>query len=448
MRKYSLHFLVLIISLSLFSIPTVHVVFEQNNNSYHLSHHSKYTHHYPHVIKDNLFSYSSTQLQKYFDNHHYSEKDVLAQNALYMSDAFVQLIKTYPDYEKALTKLYKKLKHMNVFQRCIHWISHSNKHLKRIEHLYQELKQYHQCTTTKALSFATFYHINLLHLFPYNEASVAQQVYKNYISILERASNIADHNSIVRDSIGKASGIGLEANKQGYTKYAAKIADFCWLMLDCAIAFDEGIYLGAAHTFDAITHPVETIKNSLIGIGMIACGLSKLISIPIECVLLYATDEHDFYLRTDVICDQLIAIANNIMRYVETTPPRDIVKQGSALLTETVLLTKISSFAYDVSKKLLPPAFNYIEYVTKTEPVVCFADGAIVKVDVPKNINLKAIRDNISKIESIQSFPQGISKKLPSISLNIQEVTQAIQAIEPNRIHHNFNSNNRKTCLV
>gem|GEM_PF-1933077 len=442
MRMYYFFFLLITAYSALFSIPTAHVAFEQNQNHnlHDFFHYNKHAYHYSYQKKDNLFAYSSAQLQQHFENHGYSEKDILACNVLYMSDAFIQLTKTYSGYEKAVTKLYHKLKRAWCFQKTYNWLitgTYCPKLFKRVCRLHKELKQYQQVTTQKALSFADMYHINLINFFPYNGSSVAQQMYKNYITILERASNIADHNSIIRDSIGKASHIGLEANKQGYTKYAAKIADFCWLMLDCAAACDEGIYLGASHTLDAIIHPVETIKNSLVGVAMIAYGLSKLIAIPVECAFLYATDEHGFYLRTNAICDQLTAIARNIMQYVETTPPRDIVKQSSALLTEAVLLTKISSFAYDISKKLLPIACNCIEYVTKKEPVVCLAEGAVIKVDVPQNIQNKLskniahfTKDDTSLVyEQIQHSAEAL---VPYAETGIEHAPAAISTkIEP-----------------
>ena len=195
--------------------------------------------------------------------------------------------------------------------------------------------------------------------------------YKNYIDILHRASDIPIHNTIIRDCIGQASGIGLEANKHGYTTCASQLADFCFTMLDCAAAFDEGIYLGAMQAVDAITHPIETIKNSLIGIGVIAHGLSKLISIPTECAFLYVTNRDCFYIQANVIYRQLTTIAQQVIRYIETTPPRNIVKQGSAFLTEGVLLTKICSFAHNISKRLFPITQNYFEYITKKELAAC-----------------------------------------------------------------------------
>jgi hypothetical protein len=440
MLKYYLYFLLLITHLSLISVPTCYLSFDQettlaiNVRIYNCPHRNNI-----YNERDNLFAYSSVQLQQYFNYHHYSEKDILSQNMLYMSDEFVQLTRTYPGYEKAITELYKKLKRMWVFQRAVQYLFYGSYYpnlFKRVKYLYKELRQYQHIATENAKSFAQLYDINLLSSFPHNDSLVTRNIYKNYIDILQRAYRISVQNTVIRDCIGQALSIGLEANKNGYINCASQLADFCLTMLDCAAAFDEGIYLGAMQTVDAISHPIETIKNSIIGIGMIAHGLSKLVSIPVECALLYAADRDCFYIQKDVIINQLTKIIGNAMHYVQITPPRNIVKQGSAFITEGILLTKICTFAHNVSKQLLPVAQGYFEYITKKEPMACLADGTIIEVTIPKQTNIVPIKNNILKMESAYPIPMNISKNIPSISHNIQEVFNAIAAIEPNRIHH------------
>src|SRR5436190_5790192 len=235
--NYYLFSLFLIINLTLIAIPTCYEAFEKDTQqkAYHPLHNDKPIYH-SYDQKDNLFTYSSTQLQRYFDYHHYSEKDILSQDMLYISDDFVQLAKTYPGYEKSIKKLYKKLKRLWVFQRATNYLFRGTyyPHLsKRITHLHKELRKYQHVVTENAKSFAQLYDINLLTLYPYKNPLVTRNIYKNYIDILHRASDIPIHNTIIRDCIGQASGIGLEANKHGYTTCASQLADFCFTMLDC-----------------------------------------------------------------------------------------------------------------------------------------------------------------------------------------------------------------------
>src|SRR2546429_194625 len=60
----------------------------------------------------NLAAYSNAQLKDYFSYYGYTEKHILAFDALYMSDEFVELAKTYPGYEQAIIEIRRKLHNM------------------------------------------------------------------------------------------------------------------------------------------------------------------------------------------------------------------------------------------------------------------------------------------------------------------------------------------------
>src|SRR5204863_6642833 len=128
--------------------------------------------------RDNLFAYSSAQLQQYFDYHHYSEKDILEQNVLYMSDEFVKLAKTYPGYYHAIKGLYKQLKRMGAASRLINIAngSYCAKLFKRVLYLYKETELAKKFITEKAEQFANTYNINLIELFPYNGTLATQDM--------------------------------------------------------------------------------------------------------------------------------------------------------------------------------------------------------------------------------------------------------------------------------
>ncbi len=442
MRIYYLYLLLFITHLPLIAIPTCHIFFEQpdtRSHVYRIPDYNAHYHHHSYETKENLFVYSSGQLQHYFDCNHYSEKDILSQNVLYISDEFVQFAKTYPGSEQSITKLHHKLAKLSWFQKTYHWLVHGSycpTLFKRVQRLYKEVKQYQQLTNTPAKSFAHLYNINLMALLPSQKPIASYNIYKDYIDILEQAYSIPVHNVVIRDCIGKASHIGLEANKYGLTKQASQLADFCHTIIDCAKAFGEGIYLGTVNTIETIIHPVETVKNSIIGIGVITHALSKLVSIPAECVFLYATDTDHYYIRKNEIINQLETLVDKTFNYLYTTQKRDFIKQGVSILTEGALLTKIFIFAHNLSKNLLPLTKSYFEYVIKKEPLACLANGTMIKVAIPKNINTKPLNDTILKIESSQLLSQNIGQHTSTISHTIQEIFTAIAEIEPNRIHH------------
>jgi len=366
-----------------------------------------------------LFAYSTLNLQYYFDSHHYTEKEILACDTLYISDEFIQLAKTLPKYEHSIKNLYHKLYNMGWLGRVgnIPFGCYCSGLFKKVEKLYREIKQIKKLLSPQAEQFAHTYNINLINLFPNNKSTFIQNIYQNYIHILNEVSLIPQHNIIARDCIGQASNIGLEANKNGHTKQASQLADFCWTIIDLSKAFGEGIYLGTSNTIAAITHPIETIKNSLIGIGIITYGLSKLVSIPMECAFLYATDRNCFYIETNTIHKQLTTIIQNAIHYAQTTPTRNIVKQSSAFITESILLTKICTFTHNAAKQLLPIMHNYFEYITKKESTACLANGTVIEVKISKNTKHSYTQNIIASLSPEGTFGQ--TQKQLNITKNI-----------------------------
>jgi hypothetical protein len=429
--------------------------------------HSDYRHSSTHTI--DLLTCSASQLALYFFYHGYSEKDILSENTLYMSDEFVKLAKTYPGYEAAITDLHKKLTKMTrlgmVFQTMSG--SHCTGLIERIHQLYKEiqsrrqvvnaqansqgnttatcslLKQWqqdaatcHDYNTKKRLekridaltqqytiirdhhtsldshAFARKYHLNLDKVAPKNSPAIAYVLYQEYVDILETASHIPKQgNEILRDTLGQASSIGLEANKAGYLETASQLADFCWTILDYTKAVGEGIYLGATNTLHTLTHPVQTVKNALIGIATIAYGLTKAIGTVGECGLLYAIDSERYYIRRDIIINQLKTITEDASNYLASTSARDVIKHGTAFVTESMLLAKTFTLARDISRRMLPIAMKYFEYITIEEPFACLVNGELIAIEIPKGMNIGSLEGNMLKMESKQ-LPAQVSNRL------------------------------------
>lgn len=405
MLKYYLYFLFLISHLPLISIPSCHLSFNQKENQgYSYQPNFLYADQYKHLhnlydATGSLLTYSVLDLKNYFNYHYYSDEDILACSVLYMSDDFVQLAKACPGYNHAIKNLYSKLKRMGSLCKLNNIVhgSYCVGLFKRVRHLCKEMEIAKKFVNKKTEQFADAYNINLTELFPVSGSISAQCIYQSYINILDEASLISRQNTIIRDCIGQASSIGLEANKSGYTKQASALANFCWTVIDLTKAFGEGICLGAVQTIDSITHPVQTIKNGLIGIGIITYELGVLTATAAESIFLYAVDSDRYCVRQEVIVAQVDKIIEDTGRYLRATPTREMVKQGSAFITEGILFTKVCTFAHTIAKRLRPLAKHYVEYVATKEPVACLAEGAIYVENIIEHVIPGRILQNLKE---------------------------------------------------
>ncbi len=414
MRIFYLYTLLFLTHFSLISIPTVNLSLHQNTTTPqpNLFCANQYKHSHQQQTQNNLLTYSASNLKLYFDYHRYSEKDVLAYNILYMSDGFVHYAKTLPGYKHAVKKLYRSFNRMCRIRKFFKTMdgSYCPNLFKRIRRLYKEIKRAEKTINTHAHQFAHEYNINLTGLFPHNGSMLARDIYENYVAILNEAALLPKHNIIARDCIGQASSIGLEANKHGLTKQASQLADFCWAILDLSKAFGEGIYLGTVSSLHALTHPIQTIKNGLIGIGVIAYELGRLTATTGECLFLYAIDNDQYFIRQQEIVTYLDEILENASKKLRSMPTREIVKHSTAFVTETVFCTKICSFAHKMANQLLPLTKYYFEWISKNQPLVHLPDGTIY---IENMINQNKIIKILQKI-----IPQSVNQNFIAILKN------------------------------
>lgn len=431
-----------------------------------------------------LYSYSSDQLKEYFTYHGYTEKNILSQQMLYVSDEFVKLAKTYPNYEYAITSIHRKLHKMSTIEKLFRTYitkSYSSQLKTRIDQLYAELhckqkpstinshryeyeyaylrddwtesaaisydqktknrlnKRIHaldqhykttcnppDCIHKGMYIFAQNYAINLAALVPNNSSAITHVLYQEFVDILESASHIPKKdNDILIDVLGQTSHTGLDANKAGCIEYASKLADFCWLIVDYTKAIGEGVCLGAYNTLHTCAHPLQTAKNALIGIGVITYGLANITDFMQNASFLYITDNNQFFLRFNTIQEQLHTITNAATTYLTFTKSRDIVKDGVVSVTEGFFLGKIFNLIGNISKQLLPLATQYFEYITMHEPLVCFADGALIPIKMGPNLFFSKSTQRLAPISNAINFLQ-----------NIDECLIALSKTQKNKIHH------------
>lgn len=85
----------------------------------------------------------------------------------------------------------------------------------------------------------------------------------------------------------KSANIGIQSNRKGDTLYASKIADFCYVALDCAqnmardiaIGIGEGMCQGAKNVGHMVAHPVDAAINMAHGVHtIVSCAFSTIIA--------------------------------------------------------------------------------------------------------------------------------------------------------------------------
>jgi len=95
-------------------------------------------HHVPQVPE--LQTMSTAQLEAYFAAHQLSEKEILEQPQLYMSDAYIALVKKYSSYPAYVRKYYEKYVKYGFAHKCWSWIkgSYKSSMAQRFIDLYRE----------------------------------------------------------------------------------------------------------------------------------------------------------------------------------------------------------------------------------------------------------------------------------------------------------------------
>gem|GEM_PF-1287893 len=88
-----------------------------------------------------LESMSTEQLQIYFAAQKLSEDEILSQRQLYMSNAYIELVKNYAAYPAYIKKYYQKYLKYGAFRKCWSWIKGSYKSgmAQRFRELHQNL---------------------------------------------------------------------------------------------------------------------------------------------------------------------------------------------------------------------------------------------------------------------------------------------------------------------
>jgi hypothetical protein len=391
------------------TIP-VQVDFAQSNHKpdYDYRAHQGYNPYAHHISKPNLHEYSAQQLVDYFACNRFTEEEILGQRTLYMSDEFVKIAKQCAGYKAAISKLHRKYRDMSAISKGLRWLDgkYCSGLTKRIRMLYKEMKcnqqtqpvsmhattqyseqkqQHHEASnrqhspSPEACNFARQYDIDTEKLSCARGSPAEQQLHAEFGEMLHTtallARNVAPGENLFIDTVGYAADIGLTAHQAGNMSYARCWADVGWIALDCVQAVGEGVLLGTKNTLHTFVHPLQTAKNLLASVATLTGALVQAVGIAGECAYLCATDTQQYCIRRDEIVAQLKAIAAHTQQKIRSMPPREIVRQGTAFITEGVLLHKAFTIVHELSCRMIPVAQQAIECLAREESIACFTGG-------------------------------------------------------------------------
>src|SRR3984885_2404528 len=255
---------------------------------------------------------SKTELNAYFAAQQWTEDKILSQYQLYMSDAYIELVKSYQSYPTYIKKYYEKYLEYGIARKCWKWIIGTYKAgmAQRFKKLYQDQIQqeaqraYHNqlnnIESTLITKDTPYYYPRLgaLHATYCNDMRVQQKIpvsedvqhfakaYEIEQSMLERGfmnpyeyqlhtefidqlniavqlqamPNRCREHQLFLDAIGYGVALGLEANHNHETATATHWADYGWKLLDIAQAIGEGVALGC---YNLAMIPVQVASGAM-----------------------------------------------------------------------------------------------------------------------------------------------------------------------------------------
>lgn len=407
--------------------------------------------------------YTAEQLLYYFTTHHYSEEKILNQPLLYLSNEFVKLAKTYPQYEKTISLLHEKLQNFGRLKKVLHIFAgtYSPGLKKRIAQLYQEIEQ------KKQLQISDQKHAYYNSIM--NQYSELQPVYAQYSPLLAKAvekriqardsldqlqhaihletaniiqkTNMLATRSIIyphQNTLTDCAAAIKDYNKKGILDKAMCVADFCWALLDYGQAIAEGTALGLySAAQDLIENPIEASICIVAGKQILAYQLCKVIYHVADIGLTAITDQ----ISAKEKWNDYIAPINNLISAIENKEItlRDSLKTGAAFVVgykaQSKLLGGLGKFCKTIKQRTVSftknnPLFSPQDYLITPEGMLLKATNNI-KNNFKKNnpsILKNTIENKITKKKSIkrlikqEGLPcKGKLRYVPPKKLNVSE---------------------------
>jgi hypothetical protein len=271
----------------------------------------------------------------------------------------------------------------------------------------------HQVLASKSLSAETFETCcgsslqQVLHqefVAVVHETAHAQNNYK-YISAITNLSN----------TVFECADIGREYNAQGMVIQASKLADFCWVALDCIQAITEGIFDGASNTANMIIHPIETIK----GIGTLAYHGACILYDIAGLTRAFITDQKEAEETWDDISNQFSQFLNVLYEKQKELKPRDYCKGMATFATECALQARlirgITTFYQSTQKEIPTLISRFGRFMPEEELLLSTAEGIQFQIT-------RETQDILQHFVPTDVFlSESVNSRLTSFVLSIQE---------------------------
>ncbi len=151
--------------------------------------------------------------------------------------------------------------------------------------------------------------------------------------------------------------VGHAYNQANQIIKATTVADYCWSFLDCIKACGEGVIEGAVNIAHAVRHPIETIQHIASSVTTAGYFLGKIVLEVMEINRLeFLHKKEEAATRSQEFLQNIERISVAIYEQLRRMPPRELVRRGTAMVTETYLTGKclkaLGSFFQQAKKSL------------------------------------------------------------------------------------------------
>ncbi len=229
----------------------------------------------------------------------------------------------------------------------------------------------------------------------------------NKLSECKQLSQLRDLEKLTYQTIS----LGIEATQSALIPEAYTLADFCWTVLDCTQAVGEGVLQGTSNVIDMALHPIEAIHDIAYGMAILTYAICRPAYDTIDISCTYLVDPQIAEEKWKASCQRVQTVCDAITNYFTENLTRDIIRDASALVTESLLLhygTKnISTFFRATTRK----ATKYLKQPSK-QLTIATAEGVqiqiadetgmiLAEIDKPIDTQLTRITTKLSKTEEL-----------------------------------------------
>jgi hypothetical protein len=191
------------------------------------------------------------------------------------------------------------------------------------------------------------------------------------------------------DYIGEYVSLAHEYNKSPQTvEKAWAVSDICWGFLDCCYAAVQGVGDGFCNVKDHIKEifkdPVGAAERYAQGIATVAQGMFKILYEIESLSVAYEQGAEQWENQVRDVVEHLTPICQALQTQIRETSPRDMVRNVTAALTETLIGNRLRT----VTKQFFASAKNQAialgqkigEKLTNKSPILKTAEGAHVRI--------------------------------------------------------------------